>query len=77
MQDDWKIKPNLTLNCGLRYEINSEMTDVDNRLSAIDLTVPGDDATTSTPRAFNPATRASPTLVIRNFPVFWPLTGLA
>ena len=28
---------NLTLNYGLRYEINSQMTDVDNRLSAIDL----------------------------------------
>ena len=28
---------NLTLNYGLRYEINSEMTDIDNRLSAVDL----------------------------------------
>ena len=36
-QDDWRIRPNLTLNYGLRYEINGQMTDVDNRLSAVDL----------------------------------------
>jgi hypothetical protein len=36
-QDDWRLRPNLTFNYGLRYEINSEMTDVDNRLSSIDL----------------------------------------
>jgi hypothetical protein len=36
-QDDWRIKSNLTLNYGLRYEINSEMTDIDNRLAAVDL----------------------------------------
>lgn len=36
-QDDWRVTPNLTLNYGLRYEINSQMADVDNRLSAVDL----------------------------------------
>ena len=40
-QDDWEIRPNLTINYGLRYEINGQMNDVDNRLSAIDLSVPG------------------------------------
>ena len=36
-QDDWQITSNLTLNYGLRYEINSQMVDVGNRLSAIDV----------------------------------------
>src|SRR5262245_20229521 len=40
-QDEWRVTPNLTVNYGLRYEINSQMADVDNRLSAIDLHVPG------------------------------------
>ncbi len=40
-QDDWHATSRLTLNFGLRYEINGQMNDIDNRLSAIDLSVPG------------------------------------
>jgi len=40
-QDDWRVGPNVTVNYGVRYEINGQMNDVDNRLSAIDVTVPG------------------------------------
>jgi hypothetical protein len=36
-QDDWRMRDNLTLNVGLRYEYNQHMYDVNNRLSSIDL----------------------------------------
>jgi hypothetical protein len=40
-QDDWRMRDNLTVNLGLRYEYNQHMYDVNNRLSSIDLSVPG------------------------------------
>ena len=40
-QDDWRVRDDLTLNVGMRYEINQHMRDVDNRLSTIDVSVPG------------------------------------
>ena len=40
-QDDWRVRDNLTINYGLRYEYNAHMKDVDNELSSIDLSVPG------------------------------------
>ena len=57
-QDDWRVRDNLTVNYGLRYEYNAHMSDVDNRLSSIDLSVPGgryviasDDAGNISPQA--------------------------
>lgn len=41
IQDDWNPARNLTINIGLRFEFNQRMTDTQNRLSAIDLSVPG------------------------------------
>jgi hypothetical protein len=41
VQDDWEAFRDLTVNIGVRYEYNQHMRDVDNRLSAVDLTVPG------------------------------------
>ena len=36
-QDDWRITRSLTLSYGLRYEINGQITDTQNRLSNIEL----------------------------------------
>jgi hypothetical protein len=41
VQDDWEPLKGLSINVGLRYEYNQQMREVDNRLSAVDLTVPG------------------------------------
>ena len=41
IQDDWRARDNLTFNAGIRYEYNQHMRDVKNRLSSIDLSVPG------------------------------------
>ena len=40
-QDDWRIRDNLTVNVGIRYEFNQHMYDVEDRLSSVDLSVPG------------------------------------
>jgi hypothetical protein len=41
IQDDWRVRSNLTLNLGLRYEYNQHMRDEDNRLSSVDYQAPG------------------------------------
>ncbi|MGE0444811.1 MAG: carboxypeptidase regulatory-like domain-containing protein [Vicinamibacterales bacterium] len=41
VQDDWRVRDNLTLNIGLRYEYNQHMRATDNRLSSLDLDTPG------------------------------------
>ena len=40
-QDDWRVRNNLTVNLGLRYEYNQHMRDEQNRLSSVDYVTPG------------------------------------
>jgi hypothetical protein len=40
-QDDWRMRSNLTVNVGLRYEYNQHMRAVDDRLSSVDFETPG------------------------------------
>jgi hypothetical protein len=37
VQDDWRVRPRLTLNAGLRYEFNAPPYDADNRMRILDL----------------------------------------
>lgn len=41
VQDDWRVSRRLTLNLGLRYELNTRYSDVQNRLTLFDPSYPG------------------------------------
>lgn len=41
VQDDWQVRDDLTLNLGVRYELNGRYTDAQNRLTYFDPDFPG------------------------------------
>jgi hypothetical protein len=45
VQDDWKVRPNLTLNLGLRYQINHGWNEVHNNMDSFDPKVANTDGT--------------------------------
>ncbi|MBV9504355.1 MAG: carboxypeptidase regulatory-like domain-containing protein, partial [Acidobacteriia bacterium] len=40
-QDDWQITSRFKVDFGIRYEYNQNMTDSENRMAAVDMSVPG------------------------------------
>jgi Carboxypeptidase regulatory-like domain len=50
VQDDWKVRPNLTLNLGLRYQINHGWNEIHDNESSFDPTV--NNPATNTPGAY-------------------------
>jgi hypothetical protein len=69
VQDDWRIRDNLTLNLGLRYEYNQHMRDTRNRLSSIDFSVPGGRFVIASDDAGNIDTSA--TALLPEIPIPW------
>jgi outer membrane receptor protein involved in Fe transport len=55
IQDDWRWKPNLTLNLGLRYEMTSMLTETDGKLSNLR------DLASATPHLGDPFFASNPT----------------
>ena len=67
-QDDWKVRPALTINLGIREDIQSDMSEVKNLTSTLDPTASGSIGVAGSGRlgifrVGNPAIRANP----RNF----------
>lgn len=78
-QDDWRILPNLTINAGLRYEIETPRMEKFNNQAFVRLNMPGtlNNLTTSTALCFSGACGNPNTLWPMNYAGFEPRVGFA
>ena len=78
MQDDWRWKPNLTINAGLRYEYYSPFSEASNQLAGLDASPTFTAAVPVTPGGESPFDGALPDTIVRPFRAgFAPRVGIA
>jgi Carboxypeptidase regulatory-like domain len=75
VQDDFKLRPNLTINLGLRYEYQSGWSEVKNNLGSFDSTI--ENSVTHTPGAMWFAGETSRTTLMQPKSVLLPRVGFA
>ncbi len=78
VQDDWKLRPNLTVNLGLRYQINHGWNEVHNNMSSFDPTIIN--PATNTPGAYwfgTTHTNGRTSLQANTFNTWQPRVGFA
>ncbi|HET7893830.1 MAG TPA: TonB-dependent receptor [Candidatus Sulfotelmatobacter sp.] len=78
VQDDWKLRPNLTINLGLRYQINHGWNEVKNNMSSFDPTILN--PATNTPGAYwfgTTHTNGRTSLQANTFNTWQPRVGFA
>jgi len=77
-QDDWRFRPNLSFNLGLRYEYNSPYTESDNRIANLDVAPGFTAATPVLPGGTGPYNGSFPASLVRPERTnFAPRVGIA